>query len=83
MTNQEIKDALNELYSEMLVLRGHLRDTDYVAAKIAEGKATKTEYKDMIDQRQGWRDRINAIQTEINSLETQVVEIVDEIKVED
>lgn len=45
-----------------------LSSTDYIAAKIAEGKATKTEYKAKIDERQSWRDEINAAQEEIARL---------------
>lgn len=41
---------------------------------IAEGKATKTEYKDQIAERQGWRDDINAAQAEIERLEAIEVE---------
>ena len=42
---------------------------DYIAAKIAEGKATKAEYADKIAERQTWRDDINAAQDEIARLE--------------
>lgn len=45
-----------------------LSSTDYIAAKIAEGKATKTEYKVKIDERQTWRDEINAAQEKIARL---------------
>lgn len=45
-----------------------LSSTDYIAAKIAEGKATKTEYRAKIDERQTWRDEINAAQEEIARL---------------
>lgn len=45
-----------------------LSSTDYIAAKIAEGKAAKTEYKAKIDERQTWRDEINAAQEEIARL---------------
>lgn len=38
-----------------------LRDTDYIAAKIAEGAATREEYADVILQRQSWRDEINEL----------------------
>jgi hypothetical protein len=44
-------------------------DTDYIAAKIAEGKATKSEYADKIAERQQWRDDINAAKDEIERLE--------------
>lgn len=51
-----------------------MKASDYIAAKIAEGKATKTEYKDKIEERQGWRDKINAAQQEIARIEAIEVE---------
>ena len=42
-------------------LKQLLADTDYIAAKIAEGAATREEYADVIAQRQEWRDEINAL----------------------
>lgn len=46
MTKEEINGALNEQYTRILNLRSKLSDTDYIAAKIAEGKATKSEYSE-------------------------------------
>ena len=69
MTKNEIQQLINEQYTIILDREGHLTSTDYIAAKIAEGKATKTEYKDQIAQRQTWRDDINAAQDEIARLE--------------
>ena len=40
-------------------LKRLLADTDYIAAKIAEGAATRDDYADVIAQRQQWRDEIN------------------------
>jgi hypothetical protein len=42
-------------------LKRKLAETDYVAAKIAEGSATKSEYADVIAQRQAWRHEIGAL----------------------
>lgn len=68
MTQSEIQELLNEQYTERLNLQNYLHDTDYIAAKIAEGKATKTEYQDKIAQRQAWRDGINACNARIEEL---------------
>lgn len=46
---------------EVAELKERLRATDYVAAKIAEGAATREEYADVIARRQAWRDRINEL----------------------
>ena len=69
MTQQEKQSLLNEQYLIVNNAEAQLKATDYIAAKIAEGKATKTEYKEKIDLRQQWRDQINAAQEEIARLE--------------
>ncbi len=48
--------------SRIAELKDKLFETDYIAAKIAEGAATKEEYADMIVQRQAWRDEINRLE---------------------
>jgi hypothetical protein len=69
MTQQEKQSLLNEQYLIVNNAEAELKATDYIAAKIAEGKATKTEYKEKIEKRQQWRDKINAAQEEIARLE--------------
>ena len=68
MKQAEIIEAINAQESIILDRDGRLSSTDYIAAKIAEGKATKKEYAAQIAQRQQWRDDINAAQTEIDRL---------------
>lgn len=68
MKKYEIDALINEQQTIILDREGKLTSTDYIAAKIAEGKATKTEYADKIADRQGWRDDINAAQSEIDRL---------------
>ena len=69
MKQAEIIEAINAQQSIILDREGKLTSTDYIAAKIAEGKATKTEYADKIAERQQWRDDINAAKDEIECLE--------------
>jgi hypothetical protein len=69
MKQSEIIEAINAQQSIILDREGKLTSTDYIAAKIAEGKATKTEYADKIADRQQWRDDINAAKAEIERLE--------------
>jgi len=69
MTQAEINEAKNEQYSIILDREAKLSSTDYIAAKIAEGKATKAEYSDKIAERQTWRDEINAAQDAIKELD--------------
>jgi len=68
MKQPEINEAINAQESIILDREGKLSSTDYIAAKIAEGKATKTEYADKIAERQQWRDDINAANAEIERL---------------
>lgn len=49
-------------YTEISSLKQKLADTDYIAAKIAEGAATKEEYADKLAERESWRTRINELQ---------------------
>ena len=68
MKQAEIIEAINAQQSIILDREAHLTATDYIAAKIAEGKATKSEYADKIAERQQWRDDINAANAEIERL---------------
>ena len=68
MKKSEIIEAINAQETIILDREAKLTSTDYIAAKIAEGKATKTEYADKIAERQQWRDDINAAQAEIDRL---------------
>lgn len=68
MKKYEIDALINEQQTIILDREGKLTSTDYIAAKIAEGKATKSEYADKIAERQGWRDDINAANAEIERL---------------
>lgn len=70
MKQSEIIEAINAQQTIILDREGKLTATDYIAAKIAEGKATKSEYVDKIVERQQWRDDINAAKKEIARLES-------------
>ena len=69
MKKYEIDALINEQQTIILDREGKLTTTDYIAAKIAEGKATQEEYADKIAERQQWRDDINAAKDEIERLE--------------
>ena len=68
MKKYEIDALINEQQTIVLDREGKLSSTDYIAAKIAEGKATQEEYAEKIAQRQQWRDDINAAKAEIERL---------------
>ena len=69
MKQSEINEAINAQESIILDREARLTSTDYIASKIAEGKATKSEYAAKIAERQQWRDDINVAQDEIARLE--------------
>lgn len=50
------------VYTEISLLKQKLAATDYIAAKIAEGAATREEYEEQIAQRTAWRARINELE---------------------
>lgn len=60
----EEEKAAEEKAAKIAALKQKLADTDYIAAKIAEGAATREEYADILAQRQAWRDEINELETE-------------------
>lgn len=54
---------------EISELKAKLTVTDYIAAKIAEGAATREEYSEKLAEREAWRARIN----ELESIERRVL----------
>lgn len=42
-------------------LKNNLSSTDYAVIKIAEGSATKEQYRELIADRIAWREEINAL----------------------
>ena len=68
MKRQEIEDRRNVLSSLILEREAKLRETDYVAAKIAEGAATPEEYAEVLAERRKARKEINDAQAEIAGL---------------
>lgn len=46
-------------------LKRHLRDTDYMAIKFAEGEFTEQEYAPVRAQRAAWRAEINELEAEL------------------
>lgn len=81
MTRQEIEGRRNVLSSLILEREAKLRETDYVAAKIAEGAATPEEYAEVLAERRKARKEINDAQAEIAKLE--LVKVEEEVHHED
>lgn len=74
MKRQEIEDKKNVLFSLILDREAKLKETDYVAAKIAEGAATPEEYAKVLAERRKARKEINEAQAEIAGLENVAIE---------
>lgn len=72
MKQQEITDARQRQEEIILDRKARLSQTDYIAAKLAEGAATKEEYAEQIALRQQWREDINAANERIAELEAEV-----------
>ena len=70
---QDEKD-LEAAKQEERELQSFLSSTDYVAAKLAEGVATKEEYADVLQQRAEARDRINALRASQETLTAKINE---------
>lgn len=70
---QDEKD-LEAAKQEEQELQSFLSSTDYVAAKLAEGVATKEEYADVLQQRAEARDRINALRASQETLAAKIAE---------
>lgn len=74
MKQQEISDAMQRQQEIILDRKTRLSKTDYIAAKIAEGAATKAEYQEQLAERQQWREDINAANDRLTELEAEVPE---------
>lgn len=67
MTQQEKMSAINGKAAEINELKRKLSATDYVVTRdIEQGLEIPADFK---NERQGWRDDINALEAEIAELE--------------
>lgn len=67
MTQQEITMAINEKAAQINERKRRLASTDYIVIRADEqGTAIPADLK---NERQGWRDDINALEAEIAELE--------------
>lgn len=73
MTQQEINEQISRLTEERRSLESNLQQGDYKIIKCAEAQSVGEELpydaEALHQQRQAWRDRINAIEDEIAELE--------------
>lgn len=58
----DAEKKVEEAVEKIRVLKTNLAETDYIAAKIAEGSSTAKDYSKEIAERQSWRDEINELE---------------------
>lgn len=61
-TDKAVELSRIDSQREISELKTKLVETDYIAAKIAEGSATVEEYSEEIRKRREWRARINELE---------------------
>lgn len=57
---------------EISEMKAELAASDYVAAKIAEGAATREEYADVLERRAELRARINGLEDKCRRIEAEI-----------
>lgn len=72
MTRQEIEDRKNFLASVILDREAKLKEHDYVSAKIADGRASKEEYADIINRKNQWAEEVNQARADLSNLDKLV-----------
>ena len=58
-------ERIDTINAEITALKSLLTDTDYKALKHADGVMSDEEYEPICQQRKEWRDKINALETEL------------------
>ena len=59
----DAEKASEEAIERIRILKKNLAETDYIAAKIAEGSATVADYAEKIAQRAAWRKEISELES--------------------
>ena len=65
----ERKKRIAEIKDRIRVLKYNLEHTDYKQAKWLDGALSEEEYAPVREKRQEWRNKINALEEELKSLE--------------
>lgn len=68
LTTMKKESQERSIQTEISTLKSKLQGTDYVATKIAEGVSTKEDYADILVQRAEWRQEINELESQLDSL---------------
>lgn len=60
-------ERIDIINAEITALKSLLTDTDYKALKHADGVMSAEEYEPIRQQREEWRDKINALEIELEA----------------
>ena len=60
-------ERIDTINAEITALKSLLTDTDYKALKHADGVMSAEEYEPIRQQREEWRDKINALEIELEA----------------
>lgn len=60
-------ERIDTINAEITALKSLLTDTDYKALKHADGVMSAEEYEPIRQQREEWRDKINALETKLTA----------------
>lgn len=64
---KEKAERTEQITEQIAQLKEQLLRTDYQAIKFAEGWLSADEYTETLNQRQQWRDQINALEKELET----------------
>lgn len=68
LATMEKESQKRAIQKEISTLKSNLQETDYVATKIAEGVSSKEDYTDILARRAEWRQEINDLESQLDSL---------------
>lgn len=61
-------ERIDTINAEITALKSLLTDTDYKALKHADGVMSAEEYEPIRQQREEWRNKINALEVELETV---------------
>ena len=65
-------DKVNEIESKIALLKLKLHNEDYKTTKYVQGRLSKTEFDKVCVQCDAWREEINALEKELETLKASL-----------
>jgi hypothetical protein len=63
-----MNEQYEQIRGEIIALKSLLAETDYQCLKYAEGALTEAEFADAKAKRAAWREKVNELEAELNTL---------------